>query len=223
MTPGPRAALMSDSFTQPQPVQPIPVIGLLGGPGAGKSYLAGLFEQLGGKVIDADTIAREALELPEVRATLVEWWGPDILTADGRIDRPAVGRRVFEAPGELARLESLIHPRVNAKRQELREQYRSDPAVTAIIEDCPLLLERGLNDDGDVLVFVEASRETREKRVLETREWSAAELDRREKNQLPLDIKRGRADYVFDSEADPIALATQAREILVKASTTRTD
>jgi len=198
-----------------------PVIGLLGGPGSGKSYLAGLFEKLGARVIDADTIARAALDRPEVQRRLVEWWGPDVIGPAGVVDRAAVGRRVFDDPGELARLESLIHPIVNARRRKLREQYRADAAVTAIIEDCPLLLERGLEGGCDLLIFVDAPLKTRLDRVARTRGWSAEELDRREKNQMPLDIKRGRADYVFNSDADPLASETQARELLAQASSKR--
>ncbi|MEM1027307.1 MAG: dephospho-CoA kinase [Planctomycetota bacterium] len=191
-----------------------PVIGLLGAPGSGKSYVAKLLKKEGAAVIDADAIAREVLDSAEVRSTLADWWGADALQADGRVNRSAVGAKVFDDPIELARLESLIHPRVNARRGELRELYRADDDVVAIVEDCPLLLERELDGDCDVLVYVDVPLEVRQARVAETRGWSPEELARREKNQVPLDIKRVRADYIFDNDADPSAVQTQARRLL---------
>src|SRR5690606_32067025 len=119
-------------------------IGLLGGPGSGKSHVAHALAKLGAAVIDADAIAREVLDDATVRGTLTAWWGSGVLRDNGRIDRAEVGRRVFDHPAELARLESLVHPRVNARRNELRRRYRDQDGVTAIVEDCPLLLERGL-------------------------------------------------------------------------------
>ncbi|MEM7625431.1 MAG: dephospho-CoA kinase [Planctomycetota bacterium] len=195
-----------------------PVLGLLGAPGSGKSHVARLWQDMGAAVIDADEIARKVLDEPEVRGTLAKWWGAGVLSADGEVDRAAVGARVFDDPGELARLESLVHPRVNARRAELRRLYQADPAVTAIVEDCPLLLERELDGDCDVLVFVDTPRETRVARVAQARGWSAQDLDRREKNQLPLDIKRARADYILNNDADPSAVQTQARQLLDRVS-----
>lgn len=191
-----------------------PVIGLLGAPGSGKSYVARLLAQEGAAVIDADAIAREVINRPEVRGTLADWWGTEVLQEDGRVNRSAVGAKVFDDPCELARLESLIHPKVNARRGELRELYRGDEDVLAIVEDCPLLLERELEGDCDVLVYVDVPLETRQERVARTRGWSADELARREKNQMPLDMKRARADYVFDNDADQSAVQTQARRLL---------
>ncbi|MEO0514127.1 MAG: dephospho-CoA kinase [Planctomycetota bacterium] len=187
---------------------------MLGAPGSGKSYVAQLLAHEGAAVIDADAIAREVLNLPEVRGTLADWWGAAVLNEDGRVNRGAVGRRVFNDPCELARLESLVHPRVNARRRELREMYRADEDVVAIVEDCPLLLERELEGDCDVLVYVDVPLEIRQDRVLRSRGWTAEELARREKNQMPLDIKRARADYVLEHDADPSAVQTQARWLL---------
>ncbi|MEM9418562.1 MAG: dephospho-CoA kinase [Planctomycetota bacterium] len=191
-----------------------PVIGLLGGPGSGKSHIAKLLAHEGAAVIDADAIAREVLDRPEVKGTLVGWWGASVLKEDGGVDRSAIGAKVFDDPCELARLESLVHPLVHARRSELRSLYRGDTDVVAIIEDCPLLLERELEGDCDVLVYIDAPLEVRQERVARTRGWSAEELERREKNQMPLDIKRARADYVLSNDADPSVVQTQVRRLL---------
>lgn len=174
-----------------------PVIGLLGAPGSGKSAVAGALAALGCGVIDADRLGREAIQQDAVVQQLRLWWGDEILDVQGKIDRPAVGRIVFNRPAELKRLEALTHPIVNAGRRALRAQYAADPACCAIIEDCPLLLETGLEAECDALIYIEVDRPTREERVLRTRGWDAAELARRESRQWPLDIKRQSADYVF--------------------------
>ena len=196
-----------------------PVLGLLGGPGAGKSHLASVLEALGAGVVDADALARQVLDDPTVRGEIVGWWGPRILQADGSVNRSVVGEIVFASPAELARLESVIHPRVNRLRAEARARFQVDDSVSAIVEDCPLLLERGLEGDCDWLVFVEAADATRLGRVTSKRGWSEQELRRRENHQHPLDIKRGRADYVFNSDADPSAFEAQARRLLEWATT----
>jgi len=179
-----------------------PILGLLGAPGSGKSYVAHCFEQLGCAIIDADQLAREALQSDPVKAQIVEWWGGDMLDEQGQVSRPAVASIVFENPEALEQLESIIHPIVHQQRQTLHAQYRADPDVRAIIEDCPLLIEKGLDVGCDWLVFIEASRDTRLARVQEHRGWDAAELDRRESKQASLDTKRARADYVVRNDID---------------------
>src|SRR5690606_18451472 len=121
-----------------------PILGLLGAPGSGKSFVARQFEKLGCAVIDADALAKAALDEPAVRDQLVAWWGENILKPDGRVHRSALGRIVFNDRAELAKLEGLVHPIVAERRATLRAQHQADPAVRAIVEDVPLLLEKGL-------------------------------------------------------------------------------
>ena len=196
----------------------VPALGLLGAPGAGKSHAARAFAQLGAAVIDADALARAALNDPEVAQALAAWWGPDVLAARGSVDRAAVARRVFgdtqAAAANRARLEGLIHPRVNAARAAAFDRHRADPAVTAVIEDCPLLLERGLEGGCDALILIDTPRAVRLERVARGRGWDEAELVRREKSQLPLDTKRRRADYVLDGTAEPSVMLDACRRIL---------
>ncbi len=191
-----------------------PVIGLLGAPGSGKSAVAGHFARLGCAVIDADALAHEALNEPEVRHELLQWLGPAALDPAGRVERKAVGARVFDDPDALKRLESIIHPRVHARRAARRAALADDPAVKAIVEDTPLLLEAGLDRECDVLVYVDAPRAVRLARLREHRGWDAQELDRREKKQASLDTKRSRADHVIDNSASEARAQAQVRRVL---------
>lgn len=191
-----------------------PVIGILGGIGSGKSTVAGLFAALGCGVVDSDRLAREALSEPEVVRAIRERFGDAVVDVGGAIDRRALAERTFGRPDELAALEGIVHPRVHAGRARLRAAYRADPAVVAIVEDTPLLLEKGLDADCDVLVFVEAPDAERLRRVRGSRGWTPGELSRRQSMQLPLDIKRRRADHVIQNDDNPEACLGQVRRIL---------
>ncbi|MEM6757087.1 MAG: dephospho-CoA kinase [Planctomycetota bacterium] len=191
-----------------------PILGILGGIGSGKSTVAAAFARQGCAVIDADAIAKAAYDDPSVVDKLVGWWGDRVLDEAGQIDRRAVGALIFDDVSAKARLEALIHPRVHAERARLQDQFRADPAVVAIVEDTPLLLEAGLADRCDALVFVDAPAERREARVMAHRGWPAGELRRRERRQASLDTKRASADYLICNDADQAGLVPQVRDVL---------
>lgn len=206
--------MASQTSSIPAPLRvSIPVIGLTGGIGAGKSLVARCFERLGCAVIDADVLAREALETEAVRATLIQWWGRKICDDAGGIDRKRVAAVVFDNPAELARLEDLLHPLIHARRHELRAKFAWDTAIRAIVEDSPLLLEKDFADECDAVVYVQAARCVRLARVARRRGWSAGELERREKNQWPLDKKQKRADYIVTNDADEDHCFHQVRRV----------
>lgn len=199
--------------TASQPERPV-VIGLMGAPGSGKSTVARAFEQLGCAVIDADQFAAEALADPGIQSTLAKWWGADLIR-DGQVDRKRLGSVVFSDPDARAKLESVIHPFVNQLRLAARQRFaeQCDPPVPAIIEDCPLLLEVGLDKDCDFVIFVDSSLALRQQRVKASRGWSAQELARREESQAPLDTKRARADYTIDNALDLAATDRQIQRV----------
>ncbi len=173
----------------------VPVIGLVGGVGSGKSTVAAAFAKLGCVVSDSDQAVREVLLRPEVVDTLIGWWGEGILDAEKKVDRKKVADLVFKEPFERRRLEALIHPKVRENRAALIERARAMGAAGVIV-DAPLLFEAGVDAECDAVVFVEATREVRLGRVRERRGWDAAELDRREAAQMALDEKRRRSDHV---------------------------
>ena len=194
------------------PSPPRPIIGLTGGIGAGKSAVARELGELGCFVVNSDDLAREALCDPAVHKTLVQWWGEGILAPDRRIDRRAVARIVFVRPVERERLESLVHPWIENRRQAM---FRTAPDdVPALVIDAPLLIEAGVDRQCDAVIFVEADRSRRLARLAEKRGWSEQEMNQREESQLPLDAKRFRADYVIDNNGDLQSLAGLVRRTL---------
>lgn len=186
----------------------------MGAPGSGKSLVARQMASMGCVVIDSDDLARRALDEPDVIRQVRLSWGDGVVKQKGGVDRKALARIVFSDPVELKKLESLVHPKVHAWRALLREQALTRPGTRAIVEDSPLLLESGIDRDCDVFVLVDAPFDTRLDRVRRTRGWDAEELRRREKNQMPLDIKRQRADYVIINDADEAHCLEQTRRVL---------
>ena len=190
----------------------IPIIGLAGGIGAGKSEAARILEDLGCVVSRSDQVGHAALNDTEIRRTLVEWWGPGILSESGEVDRKAVAKTVFSDAEQRRRLEALIHPWIRARQEALFAA--APPRTPALVIDAPLLFEASLADECDTVIFVDASRQARLERLRTSRGWSEAQLAQREESQLPLDVKRSRADYVVKNDSDLNELADQVRLIL---------
>jgi dephospho-CoA kinase len=139
-------------------------IGLTGGIGSGKSTVAALLAARGAVIVDADRIAREVLEpgTPGL-AAVVDVFGPDVLTAEGSLDRPALAAVVFADPAARARLDEVVHPRVRARAAEL---VAAAPADAVVVQDVPLLVETGQAGLHDLVLVVEADLETRVRRLV---------------------------------------------------------
>ena len=187
-----------------------PVVGLAGLPGSGKSALAAALADLGCLWIDADALAGEVLVEPEVVAAIGQRWAAAVV--DGVVQRGVVAKQVFTDASARQWLEGLTHPRIQQKREALRQSAAQ--SCRAIVEDCPLLLEKGWAQDCNWVVFVEAPRQVRLERVA-ARGWDDAELARREAAQWPEVRKRAAADRIIPNpDNDPDRLQAEARRLL---------
>jgi dephospho-CoA kinase len=138
-------------------------VGLTGGVGAGKSTVAALLAERGAVVIDADALAREVVEPGTAGlAEVVERFGRGVLTADGRLDRPALARIAFRDDQARADLNAIVHPLVARRSAEIMAAL---PADAVVVYDVALLVENDLAGDFDVVVVVEAHPETRIRRL----------------------------------------------------------
>jgi len=191
-----------------------PIIGITGGIGSGKTFVARLFAEQGCVVSSSDDEVRRAYERADVKQALREWWGESVFLPTGAVDRLALGQKVFANQQARQRLEGLIHPLVNHQREQLMQAHRDDPAVRAFVWDVPLLFETGLNKACDAVVFVDSPQEMRLKRVGQDRGWDEQELARREILQWPLDRKREISDYVIRNTADAGYARDQVRQVL---------
>ena len=178
-----------------------PIIGLTGGIGAGKSKVAQMLADLGSAVIDADQIGHEVLDRPEVIAAVRGRFPGGVIGPDGLINRESLSRIVFSSPEERTWLETLVHPLIAGRRDELIGNYLADPAVRAIVLDAPLLVETGWYNRCDALIFVDCEPVRRVERVRQTRGWTTEMLRQRENFQKSLDLKRRLADYIIDNNS----------------------
>jgi dephospho-CoA kinase len=193
----------------------IPIIGIVGGIGSGKSLVAASMQRLGGHLINADQLGHEALEQPGLKAQLVKRWGNSILDAQGKTDRKKVGRIVFADAAELRALEGLVFPFIEARILAEMERARSIGDVQFIILDAAIMLETGWSKHCDKVIFVESPREIRLQRLLTHRGWDEKEVDRREKAQMPIDEKRLHADAIVLNDGEPEKVAKQVKDTLV--------
>jgi len=190
----------------------LPVIGLSGGIGAGKSRVAQVLRELGCVVSDADATAKAMLDDDSVRSTIAGWWGDEIFDADGHVDRSKVADRVFADPEELHRLEALLHPMVD--RMRAVEFDAAPDGTVALVIDAPLLMETGLDEQCDAVLFVDVPADIRRDRLIENRGWTVEEIDRREAQQMSLDVKRSRAHHVVLNHGGIDDLREQVEQIL---------
>ena len=185
-------------------------IGLTGGIAAGKSVVARRLDELGACVIDHDVLAREAVAPGSVGLDeVVEAFGPGVLAADGSLDRPALGRIVFDDDAERARLEAIIHPevrRLSAEKEALAAAGR--PGVV-VVHDIPLLVETGQAGRFHLLVVVHAPTEQRVRRLVELRGMDEGEARARVAAQASDDERLSVADVVLDATGTEDALRAE--------------
>ena len=174
------------------------VIGITGNIGSGKSVVLERLKELGALVVDADKVAHAVIDPQgEAYRKVVETFGPGVLDADGRIDRQFLGRIVFSAPAELAKLERIVHPAV---RERLRLVLASTPPDAVVAIEAIKLLESGLADElCDEIWAVIAPPEVRAKRLMADRDMSEEEAWLRIEAQPPEEEKIARADVVIDN------------------------
>lgn len=191
-----------------------PIIGIAGGIGSGKSFVAQLFKELGCFVIDSDQQVRQAYADPGVQATLRAWWGDEAVGADGEVNRKLIAGKVFQDAAQRRRLEQLLHPMVAAARDAAMRAASADPNIVAFVWDTPLLFETGLHRQCDAVVFVDAPLDVRVERVRASRGWNEAQLLERQNLQWPLDKKREMSDHHVTNAADVGVVREQVKEAL---------
>ncbi len=154
----------------------------------------------GATIIDADELAREAVE-PETQALkdIIKRWGKDVLNQDGGLDRAALRQIVFADQNELDALNRIVHPGVTRLRDReiAKARERGDPIVVCVI---PLLFERNIVEEFDAIILVDAPRPLRLERLVATRGLEETEAMNMIASQMPAELKRARADFVIEND-----------------------
>ena len=182
------------------------MVGLTGGIGSGKSTVAELLARRGAIVVDADAIAREVVEpgMPAL-AKLVERFGPQILRADGSLDRGALAARAFVTDETRKDLEAITHPAIG---EAFLARVAAAPKDAIVVHDVPLLVESTRGFDYGAVIVVEAPLEVRLTR-LEARGVPRDDALRRISLQASDEERRAVATWVIDNSGDRAALDTQ--------------
>ncbi len=176
------------------------IVGLTGGVATGKSLIAGELKRLGAFIIDADTIGHELLEPAEAAySEIVEEFGPGILSLDGRIDRPALGKIVFTDRSRLDRLNSITHPRIIEKIKKEIEVLSSRRPKPIIVVNAALLIESGHYREMDAVVVVDTAEAEQVRRSVERDGVEEAQVRSRIAAQMSAAEKAAHADIVIDN------------------------
>ena len=176
-------------------------VGLTGGYASGKSFVAGELQRLGCFVIYADALGHAALQ-PDGAAyrPAVDYFGQEILSADGTIDRKKLAATVFASPDLLQKLTGFVHPAVLQMEEDLLKEFAArEPTGIAVIE-AAILIETGRYSAFDKLILTACSLDTQVARAMHRDNLPREQVMARIEKQMPLDAKKRYAQYVIDTD-----------------------
>ncbi|WP_342024631.1 dephospho-CoA kinase [Arthrobacter citreus] len=186
-------------------------VGLTGGIAAGKSLAARTLQELGALVIDADALAREVVEPgTDGLAAVVDAFGPGMLDAEGRLDRPALATVVFSDEDRRKVLNGIVHPRVRARAAELEEGAAPEAIV---VHDIPLLVETGQHRNFDFVLVIDAPEEERIRRMAADRGMSEEAARARIAAQAGAAERAAAADVVLVNDGTAAELVEAVRDL----------
>jgi dephospho-CoA kinase len=186
-------------------------VGLTGGVASGKSTVAAMLAELGAVIIDADALAREVVAkgTPGLER-VVEEFGDELLGPDGELDRPAMGRLVFNDEQARKRLEAIVHPLVFERVVELEEQA---PADAVVVHDIPLLAESGRAGTFDAVIVVDAPPEVQIARMARDRGWTEEDARSRIRSQASREDRCAIATHVIENTGTREDLRKRVAEV----------
>ncbi len=187
-------------------------VGLTGGIASGKSEVALEFSRLGAHVVDHDVLARQAVSVGSRGLERIkETFGSEVLTANGELNRPALGQIVFSNPAALDALNAIVHPEV--KRLALEADLTLSETTKFVIHDIPLLVETTQSPDFDAVVVVEAPIEQRIERMVKYRGMTAQDAQARISAQASDAQRREIATHIIRNDSTIEALQAQVQAI----------
>jgi dephospho-CoA kinase len=199
--------------TTPDGAVAVPLVGLTGGLGAGKSTALAALERLGAAVLSTDAVVHELYDSDEVRDAVRDRWGSEV-APDGAVDRDAVARCAFASEDERRWLEGLLWPRVGARVADWIAEVRgrSEPPRAGVIET-PLLFEAGMDGLYDATIAIIAPEPVRHERAAGR---GHAQVSEREARQLSQEEKARRATYAVSNDGSVAELEEKLSTILDK-------
>ena len=193
------------------------IIGLTGGIGSGKSTVEAMLARRGAVVIDADQVAREVVQPGrEAYLRIVEHFGPNVVGADGALDRAAIAKIVFADGDELGFLNSVTHPAVGQAILERLEELSCARPDSLVFLSIPLLVETGgaRRYGTEAVVVVDVPPEVAVERLVEGRGMAREDAMARVAAQAPRSERLRAADHVIDNSGDTAALEREVARVL---------
>ncbi len=202
------------------------IVGVTGTIGAGKSHVSKILRRLGGRVVDADRIAHDVSNDPNVLVRIQGEFGDDVVDGSGYLDRSVLASKVFSDRGRLERLNRILHPLVRERidkelalvaEKGFDEQSPLPGRRPLVILDIPLLEQSPYLERASTVLFVDAPLEDRVARVRRSRGWTEEELRRREALQIDAEVKKQRSHRVIqnpDGEESAAALERTCQELI---------
>lgn len=189
-------------------------IGLTGGIATGKSTVTKILRKKGYLVVDADEIAKQALQPghPELKQ-VIQVFGQEYLQPDGSLDRKGLGEKIFLNPVEKEKLEKIVHPFVQAEVAHQRKEAEKRGVAIAFY-DVPLLFEKKLEPQFDSILLIAADESLQIERLQSRNGFTLEESKLRIQNQLPMSEKRKRSDYIIENNSDLAHLEKQVDAFL---------
>lgn len=179
-------------------------IGLTGGIGCGKSYVAKLFRELGIPVYEADSAARRLQENdPQLVKEMKNLFGAEAYLENGKLNSKAIGAQVFADAGKMKQLNALVHPAV---KTDFRNWVNAQHNVPFILKEAAILFESGTNEGLDAVIVVTAPEDLRIRRVMERDKIAAADVLKRMAAQWPEAEKIKRATFIIHNDEQQLLL-----------------
>ncbi|CAM3249566.1 dephospho-CoA kinase [Nocardioides dubius] len=187
-------------------------VGLTGGIASGKSTVAAMLRELGAVIIDADQLARDVVAngTPGLAAIVAEF-GPELLAADGELDRPKMGALVFADESARRRLEAIVHPLVF---QAINALEAAAPEGALVVHDIPLLAESGRADTFDAVIVVDVPTQVQVDRMVRDRGMSEDDALARIAAQATREQRLAIATYVIDNTGTLDDLRNRVAEVV---------
>jgi len=177
-------------------------VGLTGSIATGKSFVLDVLRELGARTIDADQVARDCVApgTPGLQAVVTEF-GDDLLTADGSLNRGKLGAIVFADESRRQKLNSILHPFIIARQDEIMQQWAQETPNAIFVVDAALMIESGGYKRFDKLIVVHTRAEIQLERLMKRDNLSREEAQRRINSQMPQEEKKQYADFLVDTSA----------------------
>ncbi len=196
------------------------IVGLTGGIASGKSTVSNMFKDEGIPVIETDRIAKELVDdNKEVQKQIVDYFGEDVLTPSGEINRNKLAKEIFDDRKKREKINTIVHPKV--KEVVFREiDHLKDKDHDLIVVDVPLLFEAEFDKFMDVTIVVYARQKDQISRLVSREGIDEEYAKKKIKSQIPLSKKKELADYVIDNSKSILETRKAFKRVLKKIKET---